>query len=344
MELEKVSYWAEQGREIALATVIRTWGSSPRPVGSRMAITSQGEITGSVSGGCVESAVLDLGREVIKEGLPQKTHFGIADETAWDVGLACGGELDVFIKPVEKRDLVLWKRVDEVESAFCRVMIVDGPDNVVGRETVITASGDVVGPDLDVEGEKEIRHRALQAIREKESALEEIPHPTHDQELICFFHVHLPRPTVVAVGGVHIAIPMMKMAKALKYRTVVIDPRKLFATPERFPDVDQLLTSWPTQAFDAIQVDEYTAVAMLTHDPKIDDPALQIALTSDAFYVGALGSQKTQADRRERLLASGLREQYLGRLHAPIGLDLGGRDPEEIAIAVMAEIVQVLNT
>lgn len=343
MELEKVSHWAEMGREIALATVIRTWGSSPRPVGSRMAITSQGEITGSVSGGCVESAVLELGQKVIEEGVPQKTHFGIADETAWEVGLACGGELDVFIKPLEERDLSLLKEAGRVEGAFCQVMIVDGPENLMGRETVINASGEVVGPVLDAGKEKEIRKRAVQAIREKESILEEIQYPTRDQDIHCFFHVHLPRPTVVAVGGVHIAIPMMKMAKALRYRTAVIDPRKLFATPARFPDVDQLLTSWPTKAFEAIQIDEYTAVAMLTHDPKIDDPALQIALTSDAFYVGALGSQKTQADRRERLLASGLREEQLDRLHAPIGLDLGGRDPEEIAIAVMAEIVHVLN-
>ncbi len=308
-----------------------------------MAVTSRGEITGSVSGGCVESAVLEVGRKVIEHGFPQNTHFGIADETAWDVGLACGGELDVFVKPIEKGDVALWKKAEEIEGAFCRVMIVDGPDNLVGRETLITAEGDVLGPDLNIDGAHQIRARAMEAIHGKESHLLEIPHPGHGKDMDCFFHVHLPRPTVVAVGGVHIAIPMMEMAKALKYRTVVIDPRKLFATPERFPDVDQLLTSWPRDAFDTFQVDEYTAVAMLTHDPKIDDPALQIALTSDAFYVGALGSQKTQAERRKRLLASGLGEEDVDRLHAPIGLDLGGRDPEEIAIAVMAEIVQVLN-
>jgi len=343
MKLEKVEQWSDQGKEIALATVIRTWGSSPRPVGSRMAITSQGEITGSVSGGCVESAVLEVGHQVIKDGLPQKTHFGIADETAWDVGLACGGELDVFVKPFEKKDVVLWKKAEEIEGGFCRVMIVNGPQSMLGRETLITAKGERVGPDLEIGGDNEIRTLASAAIQKKESDLVEVSQPDQNQTMQIFLHVRLPRPTLVAVGGVHIAIPLMKMAKALNYHTVVIDPRKLFATPDRFPDVDLLMTSWPREAFDTFEVDEYTAIAMLTHDPKIDDPALQIALTSDAFYVGALGSQKTQADRRQRLLASGLREENLNRLHAPIGLDLGGRDPEEIAIAVMAEIVKVLN-
>lgn len=338
--LEQIIAWREEGQEIALATVIRTWGSSPRPVGSSMVITSEGEMAGSVSGGCVESAVVESAFQVLENGASQLLHFGVADETAWEVGLACGGEIDVFIRPLAGQ-LQSWQRVEDHSGSFCSMMAIGGPETMVGREWILLQGGKLLGGMGGGHLEQMLMDRAQEMLRKGETGVVEIPLPDRDPgALRVFMNVHLPQPRLVAVGGVHIAIPLMSIAKAVNYRTVVVDPRKLFATPERFPEVDMLLQSWPEQAFEEIQIDQYTAVAMLTHDPKIDDPALQIALHSDAFYVGALGSTKTQADRRERLLASGVREEVLDRMHAPIGLDLGGGAAEEIALAVMAEVVR----
>lgn len=339
--LAQVERWQEQGRKVAMATVIDTWGSSPRPVGSRMVIASDQEIAGSVSGGCVESAVVEAGFQVLEEGVSRKVHFGVADETAWEVGLACGGEIDVLIHPVAPSSVEAWGEVAEGQNPYCSLLVTDGPEDLVGKEWILPERGELMGEPLDQELMEALVRAAKNRLREQTSGVEDIPHPGHDAgRLQAFLQVHLPRPAMVAVGGVHIAIPLMSIARALNYRTVVVDPRRLFASQERFPEVDVLLQSWPDQAFDEYVIDRFTAVAMLTHDPKIDDPALRIALHSDAFYVGALGSRKTQADRRRRLQESGMSEALIDTLHAPIGLDLGGGEPEEIALAVMAEVVQ----
>lgn len=341
---KKAKSWIEQGRNLALATVIKTWGSSPRPEGSQMLITEEGEIAGSVSGGCVEGAVVEAGFQALEDGTPRRLHFGVKDETAWEVGLACGGELDVFVMPMDADDVEGWIRANEMQGAICSVMVIDGPEALLGRVMHVSAAGEVRGA-WGKAVDEEVIERAQQRIKAKESGMDDLPGEGLGTEtLLCFFHVDLPQPTLVAVGGVHIAIPLMEMAKAMNYRTVVVDPRKLFATQDRFPEVDLLLPDWPEEAFREFKIDSYTAIAMLTHDPKIDDPALRLALNSRAFYIGALGSQKTQRDRRRRLIESGVREALIDKLHAPIGLDLGGRAPQEIAVAVMAEIVQELNS
>jgi xanthine dehydrogenase accessory factor len=335
--LSELTEWVESGEPVALATVIQTWGSSPRGVGAKMAITSGGQIAGSVSGGCVEGAVAETGLEVLKTGKPQLLHFGVADDTAWEVGLACGGKIDVFVQPLDRSTFQSRREKLLAERPHAIVTIVRGPKDQVGREAVMNGENnvqEVFGSALGVQ----ILEKASAAQREGRSQHFTLQGEAGEQVEV-FVEVAAPALVLVIVGGVHIAIALAHFAKILGYRTILVDPRKSFGSHERFPHVDQLIWAWPQEAFSKLDLHHRTAVAMLTHDPKIDDPALEIALQSHAFYVGALGSQKTQARRRQRLLDSGLSSEQIERLHGPIGIDIGGESPEEIALAVMAEIV-----
>jgi xanthine dehydrogenase accessory factor len=285
----------------------------------------------------VEGAVAETGFEVLKTGKPRLLHFGVTDETAWEVGLACGGQIDVFVQPLEeeifhtRRDKLLAERPHAVAT------IVKGPEELVGRQAIMHDDRDARETFGSEVGAK-ISEMARSAQREDLSGVFTLEREG-GEELEVFIEVVSPAPVLVIVGGVHIAIALTSLAKTLGYRTILIDPRKSFGSRERFPNVDQLIRAWPQEAFSEINLHHKTAIAMLTHDPKIDDPALQVALRSPAFYVGALGSQKTQAKRRQRLLESGLSEDQLDRLHGPIGIDIGAETPEEIALSVMAEIV-----
>ncbi len=331
------NWHADKNESIALATVIQTWGSSPRAAGAKMALTPDGKITGSVSGGCVEGAVFEAGVEALKSRHPKLLHFGIADETAWDVGLACGGTIDIFVKPLDPA-LFRALRAEVVDDhPVVIVTIVRAPDDLLGREILVRDDGSFTGS-LDDELNKKAMMVAKEALAQGVSRRAPL-----DEEIEVFLDVILPSPTLIAVGGVHITIALMELAKTLGYRTVVIDPREAFGSVERFPHVDQLIQAWPQEAFQKIQINRSTAVAMLTHDPKLDDPALKIALPSPAFYVGALGSRTTQAKRCQRLLGEGLSEAQLNRLCGPIGLEIGARTPEEIALAVMGQIVAARN-
>ncbi len=328
---------SDNNQSIALATVIQTWGSSPRRAGAKMALTLDGKITGSVSGGCVEGAVFEEGVEVLRANRPKLLHFGVADETAWEVGLACGGSIDIFVKPL---DVELFKSLRSVladEDTAVLATVVRGPAEFLGHELLVRDDDSVTGFISD-----ELNERALNLAKETlaQGVLRRV---TLSEDVEIFMEVILPPPTLIAVGGVHITIALMALAKTLGYRTVVVDPRNAFGNEARFPNVDQLIQSWPQEAFQQVPLTRSTAVAMLTHDPKLDDPALKIALPSPAFYVGALGSKTTQAKRRQRLLDEGLSEAQLNRLHGPIGLEIGAGMPEEIAISIMAEVVAVRN-
>ena len=335
--LPDLDNWLTQDQPIALATVIQTWGSSPRRAGAKMALTPDGKISGSVSGGCVEGAVFEAGLEVLKSDRPQLLHFGVADETAWEVGLACGGSIDIFVKPLDPQFFNALRSLLVEEGAAVAATVVRGPDEILGCEILVKEDGSVTGS-LNDTLDQQVPDLAREALAEGESRRVML-----DDDVEIFLEVILPPPALVAVGGVHITIALMKLAKMLGYRTVVIDPRSAFGNLERFPDVDQLIQLWPDEAFQKITVTRSTALAMLTHDPKLDDPALKIALASPAFYIGALGSKTTQAKRRQRLLEEGLMEAQLNRLHGPIGLDIGAGTPEEIAMSIMAEIVAARN-
>lgn len=323
--------WGEQGKPSALATVIQTWGSAPRSAGANMAVSAAGEMLGSVSGGCVEGAVVEAALKSLASGQPRLLRYGIANKAAWKVGLACGGEIEIFVRPYNPVHLEFW----QAEKTVAAGVIIRGPVNVLGKELLLEEDGRSVGAlagDLHA-GAREALRGALQ--RNQASEIIAL-----SPEVDFFLHVSHPAPTLIIIGGVHIAIALVSLAKTLGFHTIIIDPRKGFGNAQRFPQADRILTTWPDQAFGELTLTRTTAVAALTHDPKLDDPALMIALKSPAFYIGALGSQNTQEQRRQRLLKAGISAAQLDRIHSPIGLNLGGRKPEEIALAIMAEIVQ----
>jgi xanthine dehydrogenase accessory factor len=339
--MPSVEQWRQDGASIALATVVETWGSSPRKVGAKMGMTSDGGIVGSVSGGCVEGAVVEAGLLTLEEDQGRLLHFGVADETAWEVGLACGGTIEVFVEPLRDAHYDLTVEAVAQDRSVCTVTVVGGTDAWLGQKLSLVLDG---GETVISSGQAELDESLLQVARDALAANRpmrmEIDAPAEPgQRMDVFADVTPAPPLLVMVGGVHIAVALGELAHVLGYRTVVIDPRKSFGSQERFPQVDRLVTEWPDDALKTIRLTPSTSVAVLTHDPKIDDRALKIALPSRAGYVGALGSRKTQAKRRQRLLDSGLTQQQLDRLRGPIGLRIGAETPEEIALSIMAEIV-----
>jgi len=335
--LADIDRWRAEGRPVAIATVVETWGSSPRRVGAKMALTEGHRMAGSVSGGCVEGAVIEAGDAVLKSGRPRLLHFGVADETAWAVGLSCGGSIDVFVEPLEADFYDALRDRLAAEAPLAVATVLSGPEPAVGRKLIVSEDGSArgsIGSGLD----EAVVAAARAALAQGRSQRSPLPEPVRAE---AFVEVVRPSPTLVVVGGVHIAVALTTIAKAMGYHTVVVDPRRPFGSGERFPHADRVVNAWPDEGIGEVGLTSDSAVAVLTHDPKVDDPALRAALPSPAFYVGALGSKATQAKRRQRLLDAGLTEEQIGRLRAPIGLDLGGRSPEEIALAVMAQIVAV---
>jgi xanthine dehydrogenase accessory factor len=343
--MDTVEAWRERGDEVAvaLATVVETWGSAPRREGAKLALNAGGGIAGSVSGGCVEGAVVEAGQGVLARSRPERVSFGVSDESAWSVGLSCGGHIDVWIEPLHPGSWEAAREAVRGERAVAVATVLGGAPDVAdlvgGKRWLVEgrAAEGSVAADLDAALDEAL----TQALGTGRARKVDLDSPRGSLEV--FVDVVTPSPLLVAVGGVHIAVALTRIARALGFRTAIVEPRTAFGSAERFPDVDLLLHDWPDAALERLRLGSSSAVAVLTHDPKLDDPALLAALRSQAFYVGALGSRKTQARRRERLLAAGLDEASLARLHAPIGLDLGGRAPEEIALAVMAQVVAVRN-
>lgn len=319
--------WLAEGRGVAMATVIETWGSAPQPVGSQLLIDAAGNFLGSVSGGCVEAEVVAQAADVIANGTPKDLAFGVEDATAWKVGLACGGAIRVFVEPVAPGNAgspegMLHRLLRDVAARRAVALITN---LATGAWSLAHASGDVG------QGLTPALHDAFRC--DKSVKLAGV-----DGEL--FINVFNPTPRLIVVGAVHIAQQLVPMARALGHEVIVLDPRSAFATQERFGDT-RIVREWPDEALPKIGLDARTALIALTHDPKLDDPALTMALASDAFYVGALGSRKTHAKRVERLLQAGVPAADIERIHAPIGLDLGAQGAAEIALSIVAEITAV---
>ncbi len=333
-----ISRWLQAGEPVVLATVVQTWGSAPRAAGGKMAVAAGDRLSGSVSGGCVEGAVAECAAQVLRDGRPQLLRFGVADETAWEVGLACGGTIEVFVQPLAPAMFEFVRAARENFQGAVRAIVVrSAAAGLLGSELLLREDGAQAGTlsaVLDAAALIEMQ-RALHSGKSKCVPIESAA----GERIELFLDVLLPPATLIIIGGVHIAVPLCALAGTLGYRTVVVDPRRAFGSAERFPHVDQLLTAWPDAALATLGINTNTAIALLTHDPKLDDPGLLLALPSAAFYVGALGSAATNAKRRQRLLDAGLAPAVLDRLHAPIGLDLGGRSPEEIALSIMAQVV-----
>lgn len=327
--LEQVQRWNEQGDRIALATVISTWGSSPRPVGSQLAINEQGAFEGSVSGGCVEGAVVERAQGIIAGDDPTIMQFSVSDEQALDVGLTCGGSLQVLVAPVPDEALLL----ELCGHVANRVPVCLVTHMESGRVVLVTREG--VTGDVDITAQT--KEAALSMLMAGECSV-----VSDSQAGDLFVHCFAPPPRLLVIGAAHIAQILAPMARMAGFDVSVIDPRTAFATPERFPSVN-LSTLWPDEFVTQAPLDVSTAVVTLAHDAKIDDPALEAALRSDAFYVGALGSRKTHEKRTTRLLDRGFSDQDIARIHAPVGLNLGGRKSSEIAVSIVAQIVEVWN-
>jgi xanthine dehydrogenase accessory factor len=334
--LEKLETWRQEGQAIGIATVVSTWGSSPRPVGSKMVTTVRGDIAGSVSAGCVEGVVIEACHQAVKTGRPQVMKFGVADENAWEVGLACGGTIEVLVEPFAALSGIYEALRDrlQVHTPLAVVNVLDGPSHLINRKWIVYPDRRTEGDlDLDAGQRKQVVGHALELLARGNGGALQIEGGPH-----LFIEVYPPVPRLIIVGAVHIAEVLVHMANLLGYETIVIDPRSAFGTRERFPHATQVIQEYPQHAFPHLALDASAYVVILTHDPKIDDPSLQHALTSAARYVGALGSQRTNARRIARLREAGLTEEQISRLHAPIGLPLGGRSPAEIALSIMAEI------
>jgi xanthine dehydrogenase accessory factor len=290
-----------------------------------MAVNEAGEIAGSVSGGCVEGAVVEVAERVLGGEPPRLLHFGIADADAWDVGLPCGGEIDVWVQAYEPGALEHAARHD---ARLAEVTLLEGAGP--GAKLIVDPDGARRGslgsPELDDEAARIAGELLWKEVSERHGAL--------------FVDVVAPPPRLVLFGAVDVAAAVCRLARAAGWRPYVVDPRARFATPERFPDAVEVIAAWPQEAFERLGgIDPATSIAVLTHDPKLDDAALALALRSPARFVGAMGSRRAQAARRERLLEAGLPEEALDRLAAPLGLDLGAVNREETALSILAEIV-----
>ena len=301
--LTPMSVWLKEKRKVALATVISTWGSAPRPVGGQMAIDSNGEIIGSVSGGCIEGAVINEGINSINDGKLRIKDYGISNDMAWEVGLACGGELKILIQPLNLEDKIVYSIVENIKNREPTKLIINC-----------------------LTGSRHIDNSIINQISSYDKIKEE------------FIHVIDPKPRLFIVGAVHIAQALISLAKTADFEIILIDPRDHFATKDRFPNC-KIINEWPDTALSNFILDKSTHLVTLTHDPKIDDPALIYTLKKDIGYIGSLGSKKTHNKRCERLIDIGFCQSDLSKIHGPIGLNIKAKTPAEIAISIMAEII-----
>ncbi|MEH6646533.1 XdhC family protein [Sulfitobacter sp.] len=312
---EQALAWIKAGRRAALATVIETWGSAPRRVGAQMVVSSEGEMEGSVSGGCVEGAVVLEALEALEEGESKVLEYGVSDGDAFAVGLACGGTIRVLVEPVGTGGM---------------------PQDMLETLVEARAARTPVAYEVTLNG----NHRALVSdghesrFRMDRSGLEE------DGET--FVAIHNPPLRLVVVGAVHIAQALVPMARIAGFDPFVIDPREAFGSAARFPDA-QVINDWPDAALEQVGIDTRTALVLLTHDPKLDDPALFVGLRSGAFYIGALGSKRTHAARIERLTEAGFDPHTIARINGPVGLNIGAAGPAEIAVSILAQMIEALR-
>lgn len=339
---DEAERWLAAGKSVALATVVRTGGSSPRPIGSALVIADSGEMAGSVSGGCIEGAVVVEAESVLGGGPPKLLRYGIADEDAWAIGLSCGGDIEVF---VERLALDGW---------FGSLLGEARAERAVRSAVVIDAA--------EGSGDHWIGLRALRPGRANSWRTTQ---PEHDDAarltdwleqaapddgvhaldgeptLDVFVHTHQPPDRLIIIGAVHIAEHLVHFAQRLGFHCTVVDAREAFATRARFPHADELLIGWPGDIVRDLPIRSSTYCVCLTHDPKLDDPVLHQAVAADARYIGALGSTRTHAKRLDRMELDGTDRERMARIDGPIGVDLGGRRPEEIALSIAARLVEV---
>jgi xanthine dehydrogenase accessory factor len=342
--LDTLQGWEAEGHSAARAVVVRTFGSAPRPEGAVLLVSDDDRLAGSVSGGCVEGAAFEEIQRARRDGHSRVIRYGISDEEAWDVGLACGGTIDVLVEPLVRPEAEVAAADTREGRAIVTPLPADAPPEAFGLHQpgdgatpapVLTVHDDgrLDGTTGSAADDESLVAAATDALNQGLSRTVTLGGRQY------FIEAYPVRPRLVVVGAVQVAIPLVHMARELGYETIVVDGRPAFATEARFPDVDQLIVGWPDEVAEQIGLGPNDAVAVLTHDVKFDEPAIVESLRRGARYVGAVGSKKTQADRRARLLEAGVTPEQLARLRGPIGLDLGGRAPAETALAILAEVV-----
>jgi xanthine dehydrogenase accessory factor len=346
--LETLSGWWADGKPAALATVVATFRSAPRQAGASMMVGPGGEAVGSVSGGCVEGAVYELGSQVISDGHPVLQRYGVSDDDAFTVGLTCGGILDVFVERIDTDSFPqLGEVLDAVheEAPVAIATVVSGPSERVGKRLV-------VWPDR-LDGSTGSR-RIDDAVRDDARGLLDsgrnamltygVDGQRRGEGLSVFVESFAPPPRMIVFGAIDFAAAVAKMGSFLGYRVTVCDARPVFATASRFPGANEVVVDWPHRYLaaeaEAGRIDARTAICVLTHDPKFDVPVLEVALRlSEVGYIGAMGSRRTHEDRLERLIEAGVTDREIARMSSPVGLDLGARTPEETAVSIAAEII-----
>lgn len=337
-EFSVLKRWLAEGKSAAVAVVVNKRGSALRQVGAKMCINEAGEFSGSVSGGCVENAVIEESLTCIQSGQSKLLHYGIADDTAWSVGLMCGGEIDVFVQPIDSKsekkinedmiDTII--ALDQTQRAFALLMFVSG--DLAGQSYIVEyRDGKATGPAEDW-FDPALHERIVEAMKSESSQIVE----TKKGEV--FIDVHKPKPRLVVIGAVHIAISLIHTAHLMDYYTVLIDPRKAFAKADRFPDVDELLTDWPVEALEKIHLSPEDYVLLISHDDKLDLPAAGAAIKAGVGYIGMLASRTTRERRFKLLVEEGYSRNEVEKIHAPVGLAIGARTPEEISLSILAEI------
>jgi xanthine dehydrogenase accessory factor len=366
--LDPISKWWDAGETFGLATVVRTFSSAPREPGAAMAVSADGEAVGSVSGGCVEGAVYELAGEVRSSGQPVLQTYGISDDDAFAVGLTCGGIIDIFVEPVgsqsfpELGEVAAAVRADEPVAV---ATVIDGPGRVGARRVIWGANAGQGQQDGSADGPEDGHAPGGRPSSGTLGSGERLDQAVDDDargmlaqgltgvrrygpdgerrrdELSVFVQSFAPPPRMLVFGAIDFAAAVAREGKFLGYRVTVCDARPVFATRRRFPDADEVVTDWPHRYLAGQNVDVRTVICVLTHDPKFDVPLLEVALRTPAGYIGAMGSRRTHDDRLARLREVGLTEDELARLRSPIGLDLGARTPEETAIAIAAELIQL---
>jgi xanthine dehydrogenase accessory factor len=356
--LSRITKWWEAGESFGLATVTGTYRSAPRDPGAALAVSAAGdhEVVGSVSGGCVEGAVYELALEVCQSDTPVLETYGVSDDDAFAVGLTCGGIIDIFVERVDRES---FPELGEIAAAVERgepvavATVISGPGQVGARRVIWAgdtaaagddgrhsgASGPLGSPRLDAAVDDDARGmlaQGLTGIRRYGQHGER-----RGDDLSVFVNSFAPAPRMLVFGAIDFAAALARTGKFLGYHVTVCDARKVFATASRFPDADEVVVDWPHRFLAGTDVDARTVICVLTHDPKFDVPLLEVALRTPAGYIGAMGSRRTHDDRLARLREVGLTEDELGRLRSPIGLDLGARTPEETAVSIAAELIQL---
>lgn len=338
--LPAIEEWRAKGDAVALATVVRAYGSAPRREGAKMAVSSEGDLVGSVSGGCLEADVFEHAQLVLKGGEPELLKYGVTDDMAFEVGLACGGQVEINVEPLltAQGPAPLYEQVRQAvadDRGCALATVVRGPNR--GAKLLVYEDGATQGSLGNTDLDRQVAAQVPTLLDQEASRL--LTLQVKGEEALVFVDVIPPAPKMLVLGAVHVAIPLVEMAKILGFHVTLIDPRRKLANRERFPEADRIIIAYPDEGLEQVKVDSSTCIVMLTHDAKFDDPALKAALKTRAKYVGAIGSKRTNLDRNERLRANGVSDEDIARIHGPIGLDIGAITPEETAVSILAEVV-----